>query len=178
MNLHLPVWTCAAVMASAPGGQQVLRRPPEMFVDLGACPGECCTYGTWRAERAVVLREAPSERSGTVASVAVGSEVQAETGQVHTRAGKFVVRRESPPYRAGEVIWLYTYRGEGFYKVWRAGQMVEQDISVMPDHTSPDDWGYYASVPHSVWWVRVRLESGLVGWTNAPASFSGTHSCG
>ncbi len=178
MSLQTSVWVCAAVLFSSGGGGQRLEKPPEVYVDRGGCPGECCTYGTWRAERAVILHEAARERSKIIGRVDAGSEVLAETGEVHTRAGKFVVRRESPPYRVGDTIWLYTYVGEGFYKVWRAGEMVEQEISVMPDQTSPNDWGYYARAPHSVWWIRVKVKGGAVGWTNAPDNFSGTHSCG
>ena len=97
---------------------------------------------------------------------------------MHTKAGKFVVRKQSPPYKVGDVIWVYTYLGEGYYRVWRAGEMVTQEISVMPNHGNPDDWGYYQRLPESHWWIRLRKENGLKGWTNAPKRFSGTHSCG
>jgi hypothetical protein len=152
--------------------------PPESFVDRGACPGECCSYGTWRAERTVDLYETPTLGARSVGRVAAGSYVEALTGEVHTKAGLFVVRKDGPPYRAGEVIWIYTYLGEGYYRVWRAGAMVTQEISVMPSHGNPDDWGYYKKAPESHWWVRVKTKNGLEGWTNTPGSFSGVYSCG
>lgn len=89
-----------------------------------------------------------------------------------------MVRKDSPPYRPGDIIWVYTDLGEGYYRVWRAGQMVTQEISVVPNHANPEDWGLYKVVPVSHWWVRVRRLDGHEGWTNVPWHFSGTHSCG
>lgn len=173
------IWAALYVLLlSSRGYGASFPKPPEYFVDRGACPGECCTYGTWRAERSTDLYVAPTAGAKVVGRVAAGSYVEARTGQVHTRAGKFVVRRESPPFRTGDVIWVYTDLGEGYYRVWRAGEMVTQEISVIPSHQNPDDWGYYDRAPSSRWWVKVRTKGGLEGWTNTPKRFSGTHSCG
>lgn len=99
-------------------------------------------------------------------------------GEVHTKAGKFVVRKESPPYKVGDVLWVYTRLGEGYYRVWHAGAMVAEEIFVAPDHPNPDDWGYFETAPGSTWWIGLRKQDGLEGWTDAPEHFSGTHSCG
>lgn len=88
-----------------------------------------------------------------------GAYVDAQTGQVHNKAGKFVVRRDSPPYKSGDVIWVYTYLGEGSYKAWRAGEMVEEEMSVVPKRENPDDWGHFERAPDSRWWVRLRNAS-------------------
>jgi hypothetical protein len=160
------------------GYGQTLSRPPALFVDRDACPGECCTYGSWRAERATTLYATPSVAAKVVGRVEAGSVVDALTGEVHTKAGKFVVRKASEPYRAGDVIWVYTYLGEGGYRVWRAGKMAVEEISVQPGHENPDDWGHFERVPVSTWWIHLRGPDGREGWTNASSHFSGTHSCG
>jgi hypothetical protein len=165
------------VLALVGGCSGETPEPPEYYVDRGACPGECCTYGTWKAEQSVDLYETPSAEARIVGRVEVGSYVDARTGDVHTTAGKFVVRKDSPPYRAGDVIWVYTYLGEGYYLVWRAGEMLAEEISVRPDHQKPDDWGYYEKAPASDWWVKVSTKDGLEGWTNRPKRFSGNDSC-
>jgi hypothetical protein len=174
---RVSVTFCLLVFVSVGGCSAATPEPPEYYVDRGACPGECCTYGTWRAEQSADLYEAPSAEARTVGRVEVGSYVDARTGDVHTKAGKFVVRRDVPPYRAGDVIRVYTDLGEGHYKVWRAGEMVDQEISVMPDHQNPDDWGYYEKAPEWHWWVKVKTKDGLEGWTNQPERFSGNDSC-
>ncbi len=169
--------TLGLLVITTVGSDQKLE-PPAVFVDRGACPGECCTYGSWRAIHEVELFARPAKSSTSLGHVRAGSTVVALTGEVHTTAGKFVVRKPSHPYRTGDVIWVYTRLGEGWYRVWRAGNMVDQEISVAPDHQNPDDWGYYKLAPVSVWWVRIKLQDGRQGWTNAPELFSGTHSCG
>ena len=122
---RLAIVTCA-VLCVAAARPAAVTTPPAYFVDRGACPGECCTYGQWRATKATSLYEAPRLGTRIVARVETGSEVAAETGEVHTKPGKFIVRKESPPYRAGDVIWVYTYLGEGQYKVWRDGKMLQK----------------------------------------------------
>ena len=157
---------------------QHFAKAPAVFLDRGACPGECCTYGKWRAKRTTKLYEAPTRGARVVGQVEAGTYVEALTGQVHTRAGRFVVRNATPPYKVGEVIWVYTYLGEGYYKIWRAGEIVSEEISVTPDQQNQNDWGYYERAPESLWWINVRKENGLEGWTDRSINFSGTHSCG
>ena len=176
-TLRLHSGLLAGLLFASGGYGQGTAEPPAVFVDRGACPGECCVYGSWRAERSVDLYEAPAEGARQVGQIEAGAVVRALTGQVRTIAGRFVVRKETPPYRPGDVIWVYTDLGEGYYRVWNAGEMVTQEISVAPDHQNPDDWGYYDPAPVSHWWIRVRQEDGREGWTNAPESFSGTDSC-
>ncbi len=169
---------CGLLLIAAVGSGQEIVRPPAVFVDRGACPGECCTYGAWRSTQQVQLFAGPAKSSTSQGRVDAGATVLALTGEVHTRAGKFVVRRASPPHQPGDVIWVYTRLGEGWYRVWRAGEMFKEEIAVAPDHQNPDDWGYFTLAPVSVWWVRVKLQDGRKGWTDAPDRFSGTHSCG
>ena len=179
MKTQRHYWGTLCVLLFLVGAcNSAFSNPPEFFIDRGACPGECCTYGKWRADQTTGLYGKPIAGSKIVGQVKSGSDVHAQTGEVHTNAGKFVVRKESPPYKPGDVIWIYTYLGEGYYKVWRAGEIIAEEISVMPDHKNPDDWGYYDRVPDSQWWIKLKTKDGLEGWTNTPRNFSGTHSCG
>jgi hypothetical protein len=64
-----------------------------VFVDSGACPGEGCGYGVWRATRAVALRAAPSDTAPEIGTIDAGELACAVTGEVHTVPGRFVVAR-------------------------------------------------------------------------------------
>jgi hypothetical protein len=38
-------------------------KPPQPFIDRGACPFECCTYRSWDVTEPTVVRKAMNERS-------------------------------------------------------------------------------------------------------------------
>ena len=152
-------------------------QPPRFFIDRGACPFECCTYGTWRAKSEVALYSAPRRDAKRIASVAQGSSVRGLTGEVHIAPGRLLVQKDVPDFKAGEVLWIYTYLGEGHYKVWRNGRMAQKEIDLSPDNPQPDDWGTWEGRPQSTWWAKIRTKAGTVGWTNTPTNFDGIDSC-
>ena len=151
---------------------------PLFYVDKGACPFECCTYRKWGTERTTILYAAPKTGSAIVGNAGKGATVNAQTGEVHTKPGKLIVKRNINDFRKGDVLWVYTYLGEGFYKIWYRGKFIEEQIDFDIHNPAPDDWGYFEIMPDSVWWVKIQTPDGLEGWTNEPGNFSNQDACG
>lgn len=160
--------------------------PPPVFVDKGACPSECCGYGDWTATKAVHVVEKPTPTAPVVGTIPAGTTITAVTGHVVTRAGRFRVHRSWAPYKPGDVIFVYTYLGEGHFKVWFKGAFGEEDLGFSPyGGTSgarceepPHCWGTLESAHQSTWWVQVLLPDGRRAWTRETHKFSGKGGCG
>jgi len=105
---------------------------PEVYVDKGACPFECCAYGKWKTEKETILYSMPDKKTERVGKCVTGSPVIAETGEVHTVAGRFLVKKAWKKYKPGDILWIYTYTGEGIFKVWDDGRFVEMQLDFSP----------------------------------------------
>lgn len=175
----------AAALLAAWGTDLTAQRRPRrpVYVDRGACEGEACGYGRWRSEMgAVALFARPVARSRRVGQLRPGTCVTALTGEVHVYApGRFVVRKAQGRYRPGDVILAYTYLGEEVYKVRHRGRWIqEEQLSFSPEpgpsaagscDLDPRCWGVFERKPDSDWWVKMRDDAGLVGWTREPGNF-------
>ena len=69
--------------------------------------------------------------------------------------------------KAGDTIFLLHYVGEGFWKVWHDGKVVE--IDSIPRETSK---------PKATWWVQLKTPSGAIGWTIERRNFDNQDACG
>jgi hypothetical protein len=162
------------------------RKPPAIFVDKGACPFECCTYRKWKTEKTTVAYARPDVRSQKIGKFLKGTNVNALTGEVRTAATRFTVTKEHEKYKPGDVLWVYTYLGEGFSKIWFKGKIYEEDLAFSPYggssgklcETSPECWGRLDKELKMTWWVKIRSPKGWTGWTNQPENFSGADQCG
>src|SRR5713226_1269451 len=152
----------------------------DVYIDKGACPGEGCTYGErWLAKRQVVLYARPSTRTKVVATLPQGTPVITITGEVHTRFARFIVNRAQGEFKPGDEILVYTYLGEGVFKVRHNGQLKEAKLGFSPwggtagtrCEASDRCWGTLESELQFDWWVLVRTGSGVEGWTNAHNHF-------
>jgi len=171
------VVTAALMLALACSCSGITARPPERFVDKGACPFECCTYGDWRARRAVSLVAEPRAGSAPVGTIARGAKVRAITGEVQTSAGKLIVREAHGPFEVGDEVWVYTYLGEGYFKIWHRGVFSQADLEVGAGQLSEAGWFAVEREPVSDWWVQIEVSAGLSGWTQEVDAFSGQDSC-
>lgn len=151
---------------------------PVFYIDKGACPFECCTYRDWRTNKTVKIYAEPKTGSSVVGSIEKGTTVMAQTGEVHTKPGKIIVKRDVTTFKKDDILWVYTYLGEGYFKVWYRGKFLEDQIDFNYRSPAPDDWGYFEFMPESVWWVRIRTPTGLEGWTNQLEYFSNKDACG
>jgi hypothetical protein len=151
---------------------------PVFYVDKGACPFECCTYRDWGTEKTTKFYAEPKTSSPVIGAAEKGTTVKAKTGEVHTKPGKLIVKRDVTTFGKGNVLWVYTYLGEGYFKIWYRGKFIEDQIDFDYRNPGPDDWGYFEVMPKSVWWVKVRTPAGPEGWSNQPENFSNKDACG
>lgn len=175
----LPIGYTAAV------GQ---AKPPANYVDKGACPFECCTYRRWKTLKDTVAYARPDKRSPRIGTFKRGTWVRGLTGEVRTvTPGKFVVTKPYEKYKPGDVLWVYTPMGEGFYKIWFKGRWIDEALYYMsgPYETSypscdkaPDCWGRLERELKTEWWVRVKSPAGWIGWTDQTENFGNMDACG
>lgn len=162
------------------------KKPPIIFIDKGACPFECCTYGKWKTEEKVVLYARPDKRSKIIGSVPAKAKVTALTGEVRTVGGRFVVKKQFEKYQPGDVLWLYTYLGEGVFKIWYKGKMYEEKLGFSPYGGSMGSrcevkelcWGEMDKELDQTWWIKIKTAKGVTGWTTQSENFSGADACG
>lgn len=162
-----------ALAAQAQGG------PRLPYSDAGACPFECCTYRNWTANKDTTIYSQMRDGSARAFIARKGETVRGVTGVViTTRAGIATVTanttigpRNNIRVRKGETLYLLTYQGEGFFKVWYKGRVIT-DVEI-------DDTKIKATrQPESTWWVKIRNKRGQVGWSRLPDNFDNKDQCG
>ncbi|MBI2091366.1 MAG: hypothetical protein HYT78_21955 [Deltaproteobacteria bacterium] len=176
----------AIAVALLPGVATTADSPPAEYIDKGACPFECCVYRAWTVESDTVAYAVPDKNAKVIGLLKAGAIVQAITGQVHSSPARFVVNRPHAEYRPGDVLWVYTYLAEGYFKVWRDGAMQEEDLGFSPYGGSPGArcenkeqcWGQLEKELTFTWWVKVRAKEGWEGWSNRPEHFGNKDACG
>jgi hypothetical protein len=178
-----------AIAATGPGVARTeeMDGHPTLFTDDGACPGEGCSYGIWHVEHDTALLAAPEQDARVVAQLHAGEAVTALTGFVTTRPARFVVKRDRDGYRRGESFWVYTYLGEGYFKIWRAGRMQEADLGFSPYGGTAGDrcqdstrlsWGELDRPLQMTWWFKIRDGQNVEGWSKDYESLCEEKWCG
>jgi uncharacterized protein YgiM (DUF1202 family) len=160
-------------------GSSLAQGPKLPYTDIGACPFECCTYRDWTANKITVLRTKMSEGSQVAFRVKKGEKVRGMTGVViTTKAGVLKALKNTTAgdndnirVKTGELLYLLTYTGEGFYDTWFKGKVFSYSFY---DNKSLK----LVSEPKSVWWVKIRNRRGQTGWTKLPDNFDNKDSCG
>jgi hypothetical protein len=170
--VRLRAYLAVALFAIPSLGQTPESKPmaePKLpFYDWGICPGEGCQYGRWKARKKILVYNTWKPGRRTIAHLSPGDSVIALTGGVITyRPGVLRISRDDLEHglRAGDKILTYTYLGEGFSAVWFRGRFYHDfDTSYS-----------YGEEGEKIWWAKVRLNSGRVGWVNMNQShFDGT----
>jgi hypothetical protein len=161
-----------ALVQTLMGAPQSKR--PAVYIDRGICPGEGCSYkGRAKVLNRTTVYAAPGIRSGRVFQLIPGEVVTSLDSQVHTVAGHFVVKRAHERYRPGDVLWVYTYLGEGMFKVWHRGRMYVEDLEFSPwggttgkrcEQEERYCWGKLDKELEMIWWLKVRSKGGRKGW--------------
>jgi hypothetical protein len=166
-------------------------QPPTSLTDEGACPFECCTYREWSVKADTPLLEKPADGSKIVGKALKGTRIQGLTGTVIvTTPGQIEVLRPhtgafGKEYKAGDTVWVYTERGEGYFKVWHRGEMYDEEAGFMCHDMGCWDrcveegtcWGQRITFPKSLWWVKVRTKEGVVGWSKSHENFGDMDAC-
>lgn len=172
---------------SAKSTSRPYPQPTTAYADVGACPGEGCQYNdTWTMEASMPVY-ATRGAAGVSYSLKAGQKVTTLTGSVITKPGR--IRIIHPVHISGQdpvqsgYLYLLTYLGEGFWKVWLSGKLIDaveiQNV-VSPMSCKPSDatcrekaearwitgpvWGVMEEPPKPDWWVQIRDASSKVGW--------------
>jgi hypothetical protein len=162
------------IAAFAAFGQN--SRPTMPFVDKGACPFECCTYREWTVDKPIAIRSAMRDGSSIAFRLKKGERVRGLTGSVITsQAGEVRVLKRTKIGRftaqPGDTLYLLTYVGEGFHRVWFKGRITEEETY---------DRKIFRELrkPKAVWWVKIRNSRGQTGWSREPDNFGNKDQCG
>jgi hypothetical protein len=177
----------------AASAQKVRKALPFYYEDYGACPFECCTYRRWTVNADTIIYQDRVEGARAAFRVKKGEHVMGLTGIVITlKPGKAVVKKATQlglnghqvRVKAGDVLYLLHYEGEGIYKFWFGGRIYEAEMPSAPDQVSqsPADkrlqYIQLVSEPQTVWWVKVRNERGQTGWSKQDDHFGDMDACG
>jgi hypothetical protein len=143
------------------------RGPRLPYEDSGACPFEGCTYRCWTANKDTVIKSGKGAKSSASFTVKKGEQVVGITGTViTTRAGRARVMKNmnlaGAKVNAGQMVYLLTYLGEGYYKAWYGGKIID----------GVDLKGFkLIEKPKYTWWVQIQEKNGQSGWSNQPENF-------
>lgn len=159
------------------------QRPPENYVARGACPFECCRYGNWSILEDTDLVATPGSKR-IVGKGKKGGRAVGLTGEVHVRPEPVVVLMDGDLPK-DSIAFVLDYQGEGYGHVYTRGKVVTAFTVGYADYCfrlSASCWGetLVPSNEHKapVWWVKVRLANGLIGWTDKADSFGDKDACG
>ena len=105
-----------------------------------------------------------------------GERVKGMTGVVVTsRPGEVRVLKRTKIGRftadPGDTLYLLTYIGEGFHKVWFKGKISEEE-------TFDETTFRHILEPNAVWWVKIKNRRGQIGWSREPDNFGNKDQCG
>lgn len=176
---RIGIFSLVLLVLSVPVDGYSQARPPSFYIDKGACPFECCTYGNWKTKKTTSAYSLPNLRSKRVGRFVGGSNVLALTGEVHSVPSRFIVKKRHGKYRPGDVLWTYTNLGEGYVKIWFKGKWGQEELGVTPPPgqtcaQSRYCWGELMNEGNSTWWIKIKSADGWIGWTNEAENFCGT----
>jgi hypothetical protein len=175
--------------ASLPG-----EKPPLPYYDWNACPFECCTYRTWKVNQTVTAYASRNEKAAIVFQAKRGEWVRGTTGVVITkRYGLTKIlkplelgyrpksRKPELFLQPGTVVYTLHYTGEGMGLFWYNGSTYVDQIAARdpdPDPPPPDLNVQVVSLPSYDWWVKIKNNNGLEGWTRETRKFGNMDACG
>jgi hypothetical protein len=138
------------------------EKPKIPYIDEGACPFECCQYGTWTAESPLVAYQKEENDSAIAFKIKPGESFTAINGNVHiTKPGYVVVNRSFDGFTKDDKVYLLTYLGEGAYDLWYKGKKL--DLNVL---NADDFWANVTEKdsPLYTWAVLITRGDGKQGW--------------
>ncbi len=171
-----------------PGGPA----PPEVhgpalpYVAEGACPFECCTYGTWTTTADLPVRVAAGADAPLAFTLDAGTTFEADRGHVLvTRPGLVVADSaftiyDGPTVLPGDTLYVLDAIGEGYVHVWYQGTVFEAsgepwNWGQAPDRHVPGPFPARQLRPvESGWWAHVRTADGREGWIDMDRAEGGT----
>jgi hypothetical protein len=166
---------CTALCGVIAAWGQAMSQPKLPYVTENSCPGEYCTFGSWKILTATSVYDTWQAQRQQNGKIAAGEMVVATIGIVITFKPEIIrVDRPLPNENldVGDTILTYGYMGEGFSDVWFKGKYYSDfDISFAkwPDGTGCGGVqcaATYVDLGAKQWWVHVKLQSGKIGWVD------------
>ncbi len=145
----------------------------DVYVDVGGCPGEGCHYDALAvAKRPVAMHQSADADAEVLYTIREGESMRALTGEVHTVPGRLIIRRTEGEFSIGDAVLVYTYLGEGWFRVLHNGQLKDADLGFSPWGGSAGSrceldaacFGTLQEELRSQWWIYVRAENNMEGW--------------
>lgn len=159
------------------------QKPPDNYIAKGACPFECCRYGNWTVLEDTDLVAAPGSKR-VVGRAQKGSRVVGLTGEVHLKPEPVVVLMGGGELPKDSIAFVLDYGGEGEGSVYTRGKVVHVFLGVAEYcfRVSESCWGQtlapVSERKKEVWWVKIRLPNGVIGWTDNADNFGDKDACG
>ena len=162
-------WTISRADYNAPPTEH------RLYAEHGACPFEGCTLGDWRARDTANLYERADLHSPIVGAVSVGEWVDAAESVSYLAPFRGAVVSAGEDLHEGDVVYLLGGQGEGFYDLWRRGEILQifepdKDARIRWDQ-APSTWHDVSVAAGAGWWVRVERVNGRGGWLHDPSHF-------
>ena len=170
---------------------QELGSPPMPHVIDGLCPFECCRYRDWIVETDTELLVSPEHSAAKADTLHAGTSVKAITGHLQVSVpGQIRVLRtfhaehSKVAYQAGDIVWVYSYLGEGYFWVWYKGNFYAEEAYFYGAHAwdrceeAGTCWGETLELPQNTWWVNIESPTTVRGWTSQPENFGNKDACG
>ena len=156
-------------LATVQSFAQTLKLP---YKDVGACPFECCTYRGWSARKPILVFKTMNSGSPIAFKVTgmTGVVVTSVAGKANVLAD-YSAETGTQKLKKGDVLFLLTYLGEGYYQVWRKGKFFELPVDA-------DEHFKIIKQPKSVWWVKIKNRKGQIGWAISDDNFDNQDQCG
>ena len=137
--------------------------PPKIYIDKGACPFECCSYGTILILKDTVLYEKPKSNK-VIGKLSKNTTAKAITGIVYVKPLYAKVTKNFRDLKKGETVYALTYLGEGVYKIWHNEKIID-NLTLDEIENIKFDSKFYSDE----WWVKFELPNktkNKFGWVN------------
>jgi hypothetical protein len=143
-------------------------------------------------EKDTLLYQQRSTSSAVAFRVKKGDHVTGLTGVVVTlKPGPVIVKKartigseRQVKVKAGDILYLLHYSGEGNYKLWFHGKIYEDEMPTAPGLITNEplaqreEFLHVESEPEYVWWIKVKNRQGQTGWTKQDDHFGNMDACG
>ena len=79
---------------------------------------------------------------------------------------------------AGTLLYTLHRGGEGNFLFWFNGKARWAELYADSVHKASEGYPWdVLSIPQTEWWVKVRTQSGAIGWISTPDDFTGKDAC-
>ena len=156
---------------------------PKFYVDKDVSLVNCCQYMTWKGKERINVYERADKKSEVIGTFGIGEQVKPLIVEAHVVPSRFVVHRnhtsyEGNKYKPGDVLWVFTYLGEGYFKVCFEGKLYMENLGFTyfwykteGFKRKRNGWGELDNDLRIIWWLKLKGDSGLSGWSDDISNF-------